>query len=306
MKRFLLPIIAAAIGIAGYAADVERVYIVPFQSDGTVARDGSVYTDTIPMTEQPDGSYAASGVELAFGFQFYAMSASGGTLYSIAYWAVNPAVQVLPNPLSITASDDPIQLEAGTYDIEFYTSEQSGQTYKLFTATPIGTDRVYPSRIFLIYGNSTQELGGDGTGIYKGVLNTTDPFRISYEPRTGIYVFGPTAGSNVELQEGIKQTIEHGVGINATLAYSDPQRLNPEITVSLVDGNSYVLIGEDAGETGQEDISMTYGQEESTSTYYTLSGIPVAKAAYGVTPTLTPGIYLVRNGSKVVKRYISR
>lgn len=283
------------------AADVDKVYIVPFDSD-------LQHADSIAMTAQADGSFTAQAVELDFGFQFYAISAGGTTLYSLPSWAVSPAVEVLPNPLAITTADSPIQLEAGVYDVSFFTKQQTGHTYKLFTVKAVEAERVYPTRIFLIYGTGagqSEELTGDGTGIYHGVLTTSSPFRISYEPRTGVYVFGPQSQSSTDLAEGVKTRIEYGVGTNATLSYSDPERVNPEITISLVDGDSYVLIGDDVEPTGLAMPELP-DNESLRSIYYTIGGTPVATVEKGITPDVAPGIYIVRTGSKVIKRAITQ
>lgn len=297
MKK-ILPILAlAATAAASQAADADKVYIVPFGSDGTPA-------DTLAMTPQPDGSFTATAVTLDFGFQFYAVSEGGATLYRLAPWAASPAVQVLPNPLAITASQTPIPLEAGVYDVSFFTRTQTGQTYKLFTVAPVDAPRVYPSNIYLIFSNSTQEIGGDGTGIYQSVLTSSEPFRISYEPRAGVYVFGPSSGSSVELEDGIRQPIEYGTGTSATVSYTDTRRTAPEITVSLQQGDSYVVIGEDAGQSADYSPALP-DDRQASSTWYSLSGMPVATADSGTVPSVAPGIYIVRTGDSIVKRYVN-
>lgn len=309
MKRFYLITLVALSAAMAMSARTTAVYIVPFHSDGTVVQEGDTYPEAVPMTLQADGSYSADNVTLDFGFMFYMKSESGTTLYKQASWAVSPAVEILPNPLVITTQEAPIAVTAGTYDVSLYDKEQSGHTYKLFTLTPVERDRTYPGGVYLIYGSGSagmQELTGDGTGLYKGVLNTNQPFVISYEPRnTEIYLFGPTSGGSIDLEEGIKVPIAYAKGTEAKYTYSQGRQTAPEITVSLIDGDSYVLLGADPGSTIVNEVAAAPESPEQ-SEYYTLSGTIVARTPSGHAPTLAAGIYIVRTGNNVSKRFIAR
>lgn len=309
MKRFYLLSLIALGAVALGHAQTNGAYIVPFHSDGTVTQEGDTYPEAITMTAQADGSYFADNVSLDFGFLFYMVSEGGGTLYRTASWAVTPVVEVLPNPLAITTQQTPIEVAAGTYDISLYDKAQSGYTYKLFTLTPVERERTYPASVYLIYGTGTdgmQVLTGDGTGIYQGVLNTTSPFVISYEPRNNdIFRFGPVAGSNVDLEEGVKVPIAYAKGINANFASTLQRETPPEITVSLVDGDSYILLGDDSGSSALKDVELA-PEDGGVTQYYTLSGTMVAQVAAGNVPALAPGVYIVRCGTNVQKRFIGR
>ncbi|MDE6464311.1 MAG: hypothetical protein K2L16_06740 [Muribaculaceae bacterium] len=280
------------------------LYVLPVNADGTISSVDGDYPDKIAMTQASDGSMTATGVEISKGFLFYGIGDSGSTLYKLASWAQQDVVENLPNPLAITASEDYISLPAGIYDISFFTRNITGYTYQLFTVQSRDRAHRYPDKIYLIWGTgagNSQELTGTD-GVYTGVLGTQASFSVSYEPRTGsgVFVYGPEDASATVLEESIPAALEYGVNTSALFSYDAIDRASTEVTVSLVDGDSYIRIGPDSGDVTSVPVLGIERPEEVE--YYSLTGARVAVGPAGTTPRLNPGIYIVHQGNSVRKQ----
>lgn len=246
-------------------------------------------TAMVPLS---DGSYQLTGVTLGKGFLFEGANDKVSTYYALRAGAVTPAVEGLPNPLSIVASGTYIPVEPGTYDIVFDEGRSTG--YRHFTITPeSGTPRP-PQKLFLLVpqGSSVKAVEMDAVG--EGVYSLTgsaipESFKVSYEPiDQSPYIFGPvTVPAPLEL--AVPVALDRADNTTYRFAYSPTLRqASDELTVTL-DGEKATLLLSNPILTGIDDITI----EGAPSDLYDLSGRPVG-------PTPTPGLYVDRTTRTIV------
>lgn len=287
---------------------VSEMFIVPVDADGNVAFDGSDFSEKIQMTANSDGSFSVSGCQISNGFYFLGQSDSAGTLYAISSWAVNPPVEIGPNPLSITTSSakNYIKVTSSDYDIMFTPRTVSGAGMNTFTITPSSEAARYPDTIYLTSGTtSDKNIAVSGTdGVYTYTFDgNLSAFKISYEPSNtyATFIYGPVDASQVALHTGKKIAIERAANTGLSFSYtsdlSDASTDNPKttLTVSLREGDQYVMVGN--GEVTSID-SVEVDSSDAPFEIYTISGTKVGALQLS---QLSPGLYIVKQGSDVKK-----
>lgn len=313
MKKITLLCCAAiATSMAGLQAQTtSEMHIVPVDADGNANFDADAndYVDKIALTENADGSFGISGLTIEYGFYFLGHSDTDGTLYSLPGWAVTPAIETEPNPLSITRSSQKNYIAAqGTYDITFIPSPEGQRpTMNTFTITPVEGEAAYPPSVYLIKGTSATDrqtvAGSDG--LYSTALTgATGSFKVAYEPSSSYsaFIYGPADAGNVVLTEGVKVPLVRGANTSSTFSFTpEVATATPLLTISLVKGDEYILVGEQII-TGIGDISSA---DAAPAPLYNLSGVCVGDTSDESTSQLSAGLYIARTADgarKIVVR----
>ncbi|MCM1032909.1 MAG: hypothetical protein NC405_04050 [Odoribacter sp.] len=287
---------------------VSEMYIIPVDAYGNPSFDGEDFTDKITMTAAPDGTFSVTGCDIEYGFYFLGQSDKTGSLYSLNSWAVNPPVQIGPNPAIITTSSSKnyIRVSSGSYDIKFIQRSISGEGFHTFTISATDEETEYPSEIYLITDTSpSQCIAVSGkNGIYNyDYSQGLSAFKISYEP-SGDYtsfIYGPINATDASLTLDRETWVALGKNTDTSFEYTviareDPFSAPPLIlTISVVPDNQYVLLHEDdiSGITGiDKDEACTHAE------FYTISGTQINEK------DLTPGIYIKKQGNHTSKHII--
>lgn len=299
MKKITLLCCAAlATSMAGLQAQTtSEMHIVPVDADGNANFDADAndYVDKIALTENADGSFGISGLTIEYGFYFLGHSDTDGTLYSLPGWAVTPAIETEPNPLSITRSSQKNYIAAqGTYDITFIPSPEGQRpTMNTFTITPVEGVAAYPPSVYLIKGTQLETVAGSD-GLYsKALTGATGSFKVGYEPDSyyNAFIYGPADAGNVVLTEGVKVPLVRGANTSSTFSFTpEVATATPPLTISLVKGDEYILVGEQII-TGIGDISST---DAAPAPLYNLSGVCVGDTSDESTAQLASGLYIAR------------
>lgn len=312
MRNFLLAfgLILSALACSVNAQDVNKLFIVPADENGSVVSDGAGgYVGQVEMIADAadDNIYSASGVDVKNGkFAVYGISGTTGlySFYGPNSWAVKPLPVNYSTPLSIAVDGTMLELPvAGRYDFMFYDRDVEGISYHMLKPVPADAsiDAKYPAKLFLVdRSNRYVELDGDmATGVYDGEVTLPAEFRISYEPRfaTAAFIFGPAdnQSSTVNLEDGVQQPIEYATGTSAVFSPDAAVRdrgVN-HVEVNLAEG--YIALNPPVI-TGIDDISA----DDVPGVYYTVSGVRV-----NGTPD-SPGIYIVKKGNACHKVVFSR
>lgn len=297
MKTHTLLSILMLFSTYSISAQDFQPYIIPVEADGTLAMDGDQYAHRIAMTPSGDG-YKAENVSLTDGFYFLGQNSTDtkGSLYSLTPWAVTPIPMNLPNPLQIaTSSNDPIKLPAGKYDIAFYHRTMAGIGYNLFTVTDVSArgKRTYPPYLYLISADGTYTRLDDHNGVYYTTMQLPSTFRISYEPRYNMapFIYGPTSGSDTELSLDTPVSIGYGDGTSAI--FTSPYSHEVNLLIDIRDSNTFKI-----SEQAIDGVESVIVDNNDSATIYDMSGRPVGTSNFD---GLTPGIYIVRQGSQVTK-----
>lgn len=304
MKKSLLLAAAAAVSAAfsanAQSSELGTVYVVPVAVDGTVTPQGTGgYYGQVSLGENPGASgVTAKNVKIdGAGFIFAAISTDGSmsTFYGLPYWAVQPAIVGMDNPLSIAGAvkDAYAQVSPGTYDITFYRS--SG--YNRFTVVPSDNpDAVeYPAQVYILSSSSNYVALEGADGVYSGTVSLPESFRISYE-RTydqSEYIYGP-AGATAAVANDVEIPLALAANTDAVFTYSPDDVLKAgtkaEVTVNIVPGSESLLVKKHTA-TGIEDVAAD-AQPEVAAQYYDLSG-----RRYSSRPT-DAGLYVERRGAE--------
>lgn len=284
--------------------------IILVDASGEANFDGTDYPDKVTMTENSDGSFAATSVKIDNGFYFlgYSTTAATGTLYTLSSWAQNPPVQLGPNPLSITtgSAKNYISLSAGTYDITFIPTSVSATSLRMFSIVPSDGNITEPSYIFLAQGKSASactRISGE-SGIYTAMAGyPAGAFKISYEPRNDYeqFIYGPADASDATITES--KTIALKRGVNTDVSFTIPDEYKGhKITISLEPGNEYLLLGEEIL-TG---VSSINDNNDGNITVYTAAGIEVGTMQESDMQNLPGNLYFVRHSNGTVTKTVVR
>lgn len=304
MKKSLLLAAAAAVSAAfstnAQSSELGTVYVVPVAADGTVTPQGTGgYRGQVSLGEIPgESGVTAQKVKIdGAGFIFVAISTDGSmsTFYGLPYWAVQPAIIGMDNPLSIAGGvkDSYAQVAPGTYDITFFRS--SG--YNRFSVVPSDNpDAVeYPSQVYILSSSSDYVALEGAGGVYSGTVSLPESFRISYE-RTydqSEYIYGP-AGAVSAVENDAEIPLALGTNTDAVFTYSPDDVLKAgvkaEVKVSIVPGSESLLVKKHTA-TGIEDVAAD-AQPQSVAQYYDISG-----RRYSSRPTAS-GLYVERRGTE--------
>ncbi|MCM1065952.1 MAG: hypothetical protein NC418_00070 [Muribaculaceae bacterium] len=293
MKKSILAGIFALSFASLMQAQTSQLSIIPVDAAGDTYHDGNDYPDKIDMALNADGTFSAKGVSIEYGFYFLGNNATDGTLYSLAPWAVTPAVQIGPNPLNIASESmkNYIVTSDETYDITFIPKGVDGVSSNMFTIVPAGmTHGEYPAQIYLAtgYGASKCVAVPGADGVYTmDVKEPVSGFKISYEPTNeeAAFVYGPTGDAGaVALAKDTKVGIARGEGFASTFSAEPVEGGTTRLTVSLVEGDQYVEITSQMV-TALESLDV---EAEQATAFYTLSGVKVDRTA----DTLPAGVYV--------------
>lgn len=284
--------------------------IILVDASGEANFDGTDYPDKVTMTENSDGSFAATSVKIDNGFYFlgYSTTAATGTLYTLSSWAQNPPVQIGPNPLSITTSSakNYISITAGTYDITFIPTSVAATSLRMFTIVPSGGSVIEPTYIYLAQGTSASactQVSGE-SGIYTAMAGyPAGAFKISYEPRNDYeqFIYGPVDASDATVTEGVTIPLQRAVNTDVSFTVPDEYK-DHKITISLVPGNEYMLLGEEVL-TG---VSSINDNQDGNITVYTASGIEVGTMQESDIQNLPVNLYFVRHSNGTVTKTVVR
>lgn len=282
MKAFTIMLLAlAAASAASAQTDRNPPSVVPVDAVGTPL-DGR----KIAMVPQSDGTYIATSVTLDYGFLFEGANDNVATYYALRAGAVTPAVEGLPNPLSISAPDKYIPVVADTYDIVFDEGRATG--YRHFTITPVSGVPRPPQKLFLLVPSGSSVKAVEMDAVDSGVFSLSGSdiplsFKVAYEPiDQAPYVFGPvTVPAPVEL--AVPVPLDRADNTTYRFAYSPTVRqASDELSVTL-DGEKATLLLSNLVLTGIEDVSADTAP--APPVLYDLAGRPVDAAP-------APGLYI--------------
>lgn len=256
--------------------------------------------DSITVMTQVDDHFVLNNVTIPEdGFIFLAMKADTTEAVIDAYYTLYskaaPIVYGNPNPLTISGSDKPIKVAAGTYDISFYNRDESQSSYHQMIITPAGDPGpFYPSRLYLMSSTGTPvEIdGSDGIFHYEGDI-PSGQFQIAYEPiaRQPLYVYGPESAEDTDMQEDVSYPIAYGTGTKAYFSFDNARREGSSYMMQISLPDNYVKIINTAI-TGIGNIDAATGTSEVK--YYNLQGrlLPSAPGH---------GFYITVSGGKAHK-----
>lgn len=281
--------------VSAQTTDSGQVFIVPADAGGNPVEDAET-----EMTRTADDTFSATGVEIDYGFWIYGHAPSTGlsTHYSIPAWAERTVIIGWLNPLSGTG-DSYIPVPAsGTYDISFYSRQDTGYSLSMckveYSSDPDAT--TYPEAIYLVpsSGDKVRIAGTDG--IYTGTVALPAQFKIAYEPSYNYeaFIFGPASGdATVSLEAGTPVELKYAENTSSTFSYATTYGVDSDgkttVTVDLASPTRTITVLSGI-QTSVEGVATD--SAETVSDMYDVYGRRIA--ANG---TMRPGVYIVRYAS---------